>query len=292
MFRRADETAAARRSGLVLGSGSGWWIHPFPDGTEVMDLLSADAREREEAADTAAQGDGLSLADVVLLPPLHPAPAMAPPVRSADPAAKPEGSLSMPPAALDVDSGPLDYLPVPSDVEGLVFTLDVAAVVGRAVRDATPQQARAAIRGVCMIGSWWDGAGEGTSPGPASPHGRILATRIGPLVVTPDELDDRRDRRGLLELEVTVRVNGRRNCVAKYTYTSRPLEEPVSQASSGGGVVPGELVASAGWFGRRCSGGTPEYRRSLSSPRLEIGDTVEILIERLGLIRSTLLPAA
>ena len=71
-FRGVEEPEGTRRTGLVLGEGPHWWIHPFPDGTDLVALLAADAAEREAAADAAAQGDGRRPGEVVLLPPVYP----------------------------------------------------------------------------------------------------------------------------------------------------------------------------------------------------------------------------
>ena len=71
-FRRKDEPDGTRRTGLVVGDGPSWWLHPFPEGTDLVELLAADATAREAAADAAAQGDGLQPEDVVLLPPVYP----------------------------------------------------------------------------------------------------------------------------------------------------------------------------------------------------------------------------
>ena len=55
-----------------MGDSTRWWIHPFPDGTDLVELLAADPADREEAADVAAQSDGLRPDQVVLLPPVYP----------------------------------------------------------------------------------------------------------------------------------------------------------------------------------------------------------------------------
>ena len=67
-----------RRRSTSAGSGSSWarvrtwWVHPFADGTDLVELLAAEPAAREEAADVAAQSDGLRPTDVVLLPPVYP----------------------------------------------------------------------------------------------------------------------------------------------------------------------------------------------------------------------------
>ena len=41
-FRLVSEGPDARRVGLVVGDSSKWWIHPFPDGTDLVELLAAE----------------------------------------------------------------------------------------------------------------------------------------------------------------------------------------------------------------------------------------------------------
>ena len=40
-FRRTDEPVAVRHVGLVVGN-SDWRIHPFVEGTDLVELLAAD----------------------------------------------------------------------------------------------------------------------------------------------------------------------------------------------------------------------------------------------------------
>ena len=58
-FRRPTTRSAPRRVGSSSGTVRTWWVHPFHDGTDLVELLAADAGGREEAADVAAQSDGL-----------------------------------------------------------------------------------------------------------------------------------------------------------------------------------------------------------------------------------------
>ena len=35
-FRRTEEPDGTRRVGLVVGDRSRWWLHPFPEGTDLV----------------------------------------------------------------------------------------------------------------------------------------------------------------------------------------------------------------------------------------------------------------
>src|SRR3954467_1159140 len=220
-FRRTDEPDGTRHTGLVVGDGPYWWIHPFPDGTDLVALLAEDAAEREAAADRAAQSDGLQPDDVVLLPPVYPVAMRdfltfeahvegmerghgnpGPPSEWYDAPV----FLFMAPHAV---TGPYDDVAMPPDTERFDFELEIAAVVCRDVRDVTPEEARSAIGGYCVMNDWSARDVQGKEMklklGPSK--GKDFATTLGPWVVTADELADCRDADGFLDLLMTVKVN-------------------------------------------------------------------------------------
>ncbi|MFT3873912.1 MAG: fumarylacetoacetate hydrolase family protein [Nocardioides sp.] len=302
-FRRRDDPDGARRVGLVVGDdssdGLGRWIHPFPDDTDLVELLAADPAEREALADLAAQGDGLRLAAVILLPPVYPVAMRdfltfeahvdgmerghgnpGPPAEWYDAPV----FLFMAPHAV---TGPYDDIAMPPDTERFDFELEIAAIVCRDVCDATPEQALAAIGGYCVMNDW--SARDVQSKemtlklGPSK--GKDFATTIGPWVVTPDELDDCRDEDGFLDLKMTVKVNDEPVGADRSAHMGWSFEQLVSHASRASWVKAGEVLASG-----TCSGGSlaEAWGRngSLTPPPLQVGDVVEMTIERLGTIRN------
>ena len=64
-FRREDEPDGTRRTGLVVGDGPSWWLHPFPEGTDLVELLAAEATDREAAADAALDRAGVTAEGVL-----------------------------------------------------------------------------------------------------------------------------------------------------------------------------------------------------------------------------------
>ena len=303
-FRRLGEPDPTRHVGLVLGDGAGWSIHPFADGTELVALLAADRDEREAAADVAAQGDGLHPDEVVLLPPVYPV-AMRDFLtfeahvegmeRGQGNAGTPEEwydapvFLFMAPHAV---TGPHDDVAMPPDTERLDFELEIAAIVCRDVRNVTPTQAREAIGGYCVMNDWSARDVQGKEMrlklGPSK--GKDFATTIGPWVVTPDELEDCRDDDGFLDLEMAVRVNGVQLGADRSGHMGWSFEQLVSHASRASWVKAGEVLAS----GTCASGALAESwgrTGSLTPPPLQVGDVVEMAIERLGSIRNTVVAA-
>jgi 2-keto-4-pentenoate hydratase/2-oxohepta-3-ene-1,7-dioic acid hydratase in catechol pathway len=298
-FRRTDDPDGTRRVGLVVGDGSSWWLHPFGDGADLVALLAAPGAEREAAADAAAQCDGLHPQDVVLLPPVYPV-AMRDFLTfeaHVDGMERGHGNPGPPPEWYDAPvflfmaphalTGPYDDVPMPQDTERLDFELEVAAVMCRDVRNATPEQAREAIGGYCVMNDWSARDVQAKEMrlrlGPSK--SKDFATTIGPWVVTPDELDDCRDADGFLDLRMSVSVNGEEAGADRSGHMGWSFEQLVSHASRASWVKAGEVLAS----GTCASGSLAEAwgrNGTLTPPPLQVGDVVEMSVERLGTIRN------
>ncbi|GCD89911.1 fumarylacetoacetate hydrolase family protein [Nocardioides sp. LS1] len=299
-FRRVTEPASTRHVGLVLGDQAGWSLHPFPSGTDLVALLAADRGEREAAADEAAQGDGLHPDEVVLLPPVQPV-AMRDFLTFEAHVDGMERGVGNPGTPVEWYDAPIflfmaphavtgahDDVAMPPDTERLDFELELAAIVCRDVRDGTPAEAREAIGGYCVMNDWSARDVQGKEMrlklGPSK--GKDFATTIGPWVVTPDELEDCRDADGFLDLEMSVRVNGTRVGHDRSGHMGWSFEQLVSHASRASAVKAGEVLGS----GTCSSGSLAELwgrTGTLTPPPLQVGDVVEMTIERLGTIRNT-----
>lgn len=298
-FRPLAAPKGVRRVGLVLGEGTDWWVHPFPEGTDLLALLDADRDVREDAADRAARGDGLRPANVVLLPPVYPV-AMRDFLTfeaHVDGMERGHGNPGPPQAWYDAPvflfmaphavTGAFDDIAMPPDTQRLDFELEIAAIVSRDVTDVTPQEARQAIGGYCVMNDWSardiQGKEMGLKLGPSK--GKDFATTIGPWVVTADELDGFRDEDGFLDLAMTVAVNGVEIGDDRSSNMSWSFEHLVSHGSRASWVKAGEVLASG-----TCSGGSlaESWGRtgSLTPPPLQVGDVVEMTVERIGTIRN------
>jgi 2-keto-4-pentenoate hydratase/2-oxohepta-3-ene-1,7-dioic acid hydratase in catechol pathway len=304
-FRRRTEPPGAHHVGLVVGDGPEWWIHPFEQGTDMVSLLAADAATREAVADVAAQTDGIRLGDVVLLPPVYPV-AMRDFLTfeaHVDGMERGHGNpgppqewyeapvfLFMAPHAV---TGPYEDVAMPPDTARFDFELEIAAVICRDVRNASAEQARAAIGGYCVMNDWSARDVQSREMtlklGPSK--GKDFATTIGPWIVTPDELDGCRDADGFLDLGMTVKVNG--VCVGsdRSGHMGWSFEHMVAHASRASWVKAGEVLAS----GTCASGSLAESwgrNGALEPPPLRIGDVVEMSIDRLGTIRNEIVAPA
>jgi 2-keto-4-pentenoate hydratase/2-oxohepta-3-ene-1,7-dioic acid hydratase in catechol pathway len=303
-FRLTEDAAEVRRVGLVVGDGA-WWVHPFPDGTDLVALLAADPAQREVAADRAAQADGLQPEQVVLLPPVYP-PAMRDFLTfeaHVDGMERGHGNpgppsewyeapvfLFMAPHAV---TGPYDAVPMPPDTARFDFELEIAAVICRDVRNASVEEARAAIGGYCVMNDWSARDIQGKEMvlkmGPSK--GKDFATTVGPWVVQADELEEYRDADGFLDLEMSVKINGVRVGTDRSGHMGWSFEQLVSHASRASWVKAGEIIAS----GTCASGSLAEsWGRNgrLDPPPLQVGDVVEMSIERLGTIRNRIVASS
>lgn len=215
-FRYLHEPEDSRHVGLVIGDGASWWVHPVDGWTDVVPLLVAPAPDREDAADRAAQRDGLLHDEIVLLPPVQPLVPM--PV-----------------------TGAFDDLPRPAGTARLDRRVLVAAVVRSAGPDGSRAQAAAqepepAVVGYCMLLTWT------VPPAAGNDLDRAFAVTLGPWVATPEELGDGAGA-GATGLGVVLRSNG-------VTYGRGPagaVERPFTVVAAGAPHT--SLVVAAEWSG-------------------------------------------
>jgi fumarylacetoacetate (FAA) hydrolase len=114
--------------------------------------------------------------------------------------------------------------------------------------------------------------------GPAK--GKDFASSLGPWIITPDELEDRRTGRpGVYDLEMVARVNGQERSRGNWKDIYFSFGEMIARASASAFLLPGEVLGS-GTVGTGC---LLELTRG-EGPWLQPGDLVELEIERLGIL--------
>lgn len=112
--------------------------------------------------------------------------------------------------------------------------------------------------------------------GPAK--GKDFATSIGPWVVTPDELADKRVGPGKYDLTMTARKNGKEISRGSFKDLTHDFTKMIERASRDVKLHRGDLIGS-GTVGTGC---ILEVRPENTDGWLEPGDTIELEIERLG----------
>ncbi|MET0727546.1 MAG: fumarylacetoacetate hydrolase family protein [Acidimicrobiales bacterium] len=297
VFRRHTDEPHLRLVGLVLGHGDHLRVHPFDAGADLVELLAETPEWRESRADAAAAADGLTLDEVVLLPPVHPV-AMRDFLTfeaHVDGMERGHGNPGPPSEWYDAPvflfmaphavTGPYDDVAMPPGTERLDFELEIAAIICRDGRNLTTEGAREVIGGYCVMNDWSARDIQGREMklklGPSK--GKDFATTIGPWVVTADELDMHRDEDGFLDLEMSVCVNGEQIGGDRSGHMGWSFEQLVSHSSRASWVKAGEVIAS----GTCASGALAESwgrNGALVPPPLQVGDVVEMTIEGIGTI--------
>jgi 2-keto-4-pentenoate hydratase/2-oxohepta-3-ene-1,7-dioic acid hydratase in catechol pathway len=288
----------ADRVGLVVEDR----IHAVRGVPRVIDLLGDDGARMAAAADRAL-ADPLKMvdvADVVLRAPIPDPPSIRDFMAFEEHVVNARARVG---AEIDPDwyELPVFYFTNPAAVHGPAqdvavspgssafdYELEVAAVVGRAGGDLRPDEAEAHIAGYTILCDWSARDLQAREMrqrlGPAK--GKDSATTIGPWLVTPDELADRRSGRGF-DLRMTATVNGRPYSDGNWSTVYWSFPQLLSYASRGTVLRPGDVFGS-GTVGRGCILELSGVHGEDAYPWLRAGDVVELAIERLGSIRSTI----
>ncbi len=168
--------------------------------------------------------------------------------------------------------------PWPAYTEALDFEIELGALVVRRVRDASIEDARAAIGGFVVVNDLsardiqWQEIREGIF-GPLSKT-KTFASAMSAELVSADEILPR-----ARELAGEVKVNGEVWSRTDTTDQRWSFEEMLAYASQGEDVHPGELL-SAGTLPDGCS---LEIGRGLAP-----GDELELTIEHVGSVRNVI----
>ena len=150
--------------------------------------------------------------------------------------------------------GPDDPVPYPEGASGIVFELELAAMIG----------ADAQIGGFTIMNDWY-------APDLEPSKHRDFATSLGPVVVTPDELGE--------APEAVVRVNGVEQSRADIVALRFGWPEMIERASLNTRLFPGDVLGSGALL------------RGDGRP-LQPGDRVELEVEGIGVLANSVLRGA
>jgi len=165
----------------------------------------------------------------------------------------------------------------------LDFELELAVVTGRPLKNATLEEADAAIFGYLIMNDWsarhLQMEEMKLSLGPCK--GKDFATSLGPWLVTPDELPLKKtDRGAVLNARMTCTVNGRLLSDGNADSMNWTFAQILQRTSYGIQMHPGEVIGS-GTVGTGC---LLELNGSKITDNLWLkdGDEVVMAIEGLG----------
>lgn len=286
----------AERTGLVVDGT----LHELASGESILSLLGDDGERLAAAGESARRNPAAvhALDGVRLLAPIpHPPTvrdfyAFEEHVRTA----RKRRGLEMDPDWYELPvfyfsnpyavNGPGDDVAVPPGCAEMDFELEVAAVVGMAGDDLDPDAAERHIAGYTVMNDWSARDVQRRemklSMGPVK--GKDFATTLGPMLVTPDELEDRRGGRAF-DLAMTARVNGREYSRSSLASIYWSFGEMLAYASRATRVMPGDVIGS-GTCGTGCILELALVHGVETYPFLKPGDEVELEVERLGVLRN------
>jgi fumarylacetoacetate (FAA) hydrolase len=160
--------------------------------------------------------------------------------------------------------GPEDDVPYPEGTGELDFELEVAAVIG----------ADGAIGGFTAMNDWSarDLQRREMRVGLGPAKGKDFATSVGPVLVTPDELDGSGG-------ELIARVNGEERSRGNLRDMHWSWEELVAHAARNTVLRPGDLLGSG-------TVGTGSILEHGDGRWLQRGDVVELEVEGIGVLRN------
>ena len=185
--------------------------------------------------------------------------------------------------------GPEDDVPAPSYTEALDYELEIACVLGKTGIDVTERDAESFVAGYTIMNDWSarDIQQKEMKIGLGPAKAKDFATSLGPWLVTPDELQDRRNANGRFDLEMKALVNGKQLSNGNTKNMHWTFPQMIAHASQSVEVHAGEVFGS----GTVGSGSLLEIGQEIHR-WLKPGDRVELEIERLGVLGNKVIQPA
>lgn len=189
------------------------------------------------------------------------------------------------PAAVREPETPIGIAPGSSKFD---FELEFAVVIGKQGSDISVEDAESHVAGFTLLCDWsardLQEREMRLTLGPAK--GKDTATSLGPVLVTPDELEPLR-RGHSYDIDVSASVNGRVYSSANLATMYWSFAEMIAFASRGTELRPGDVIGS-GTVGTGCILELSRVHGTEAFPYLQIGDEVHIDGGVLGQIVATI----
>jgi 2-keto-4-pentenoate hydratase/2-oxohepta-3-ene-1,7-dioic acid hydratase in catechol pathway len=187
--------------------------------------------------------------------------------------------------------GPRDPVEISPGSAAFDYELEVAAVIGRPGANIPVAAAAEHIAGYSILCDWSarDLQEREMRVGLGPAKGKDTATSLGPWLVTPDELEGRRQGKGF-DLAMTASVNGITYSTGNLADLFWSFEQMISFASRGTQLRAGDVIGS-GTVGTGCILELSRVHGIERFPWLRPGDRVRLEVERLGSLESIVQPA-
>ncbi|EFH82794.1 fumarylacetoacetate hydrolase family protein [Ktedonobacter racemifer] len=184
--------------------------------------------------------------------------------------------------------GPDEPVPYPTGSQELDIELEIACVIGREGKNIPVEEAESYIAGYTIMNDWsardFQRLDMKLNLGPGK--GKDFATSLGPWLVTPDELAERRSGSGESErydMAMLARINGQEISRGNFQQIYYSFPQMIAYASRNARLRPGDVIGS-GTVGTGC---LLEIGTSVH-PWFQPGETIELEIEGIGILRNTI----
>jgi 2-keto-4-pentenoate hydratase/2-oxohepta-3-ene-1,7-dioic acid hydratase in catechol pathway len=186
--------------------------------------------------------------------------------------------------------GPHDDVAVFPGSARFDYELEVAAIIGTPGRDITREEADDHIAGYTILCDWSarDLQVQEMGMGLGVAKGKDGAITLGPLLVTPDELEPHRSGKGFA-LSMTASINGEQVSAGRWDSIDWDFADMIVYASRGvelrsGDVIGSGTVATGCLFEHHTT--NPDDFRGWLQP----GDEVHLAVQQLGELRQRIVP--
>jgi fumarylacetoacetate (FAA) hydrolase len=172
----------------------------------------------------------------------------------------------------------------PRESTELDYELEIAALIDTPVKNLSAERGEEAIGGYMIMNDWSarDLQRDETAVRLGPAKGKDFATTLGPWLVTPDEVAERRSAKGY-DLTATAEINGQEISRGNWSSIAFSFGEMVERASADVQLVATDVLGS-GTVGTGC---LLEMKEESGFGRwLEPGDSVTLRIESLGELTS------
>lgn len=284
------------RVGVVVADPTGDRVHGFEPGVTLLDVLDRGQLRQAGERAAASPSETLSLDGLVLRAPLQPRSirdcmGFLQHLRNCGGAADmpvderhhqfPVFYFSNPAAVV----GPHDDVPIAPNSEMFDYELEIAAVIGRAGSTIPLGRAEEHIAGYMLLCDWSARDLQMNEMplrlGPAK--GKDTANTLGPMLVTPDELEPYRSRNAF-DLEMTGYVNGELVSKGRWNTIDWGFPDMITYTSRGTTLRVGDVIGS-GTVDTGCLFEHYSIDRDNFRGWLRPGDEVHLVVERLGELR-------